>query len=231
MNAICIVTFLLTFVFPPFPSWAEVAGRPQIIDGDTLEIGGQRIRLHGIDAPENNQTCTAGAKPWNCGREATLALIHETAEHWIRCEEKDLDRYGRIVAVCYVGAHDINANMVRKGWALAYRQYSMDYVGEEAAAKSEHAGVWRGEFTPPWQWRVQHATGGAHPSTPPAAVPSPTKPGECVIKGNISSKGERIFHVPGGRWYDQTEIDTAKGERWFCSEAEARAAGWRRSIR
>ena len=53
--------------------------------------------------------------------------------------------------------------------------------------------------------------------------------GQCVIKGNISSKGERIYHVPGGRYYDATVIDTAKGERWFCSEAEAVAAGWRKS--
>ncbi len=52
-------------------------------------------------------------------------------------------------------------------------------------------------------------------------------PSQCVIKGNINSKGERIYHVPGGRYYDRTKIDTSKGERWFCTEAEAKAAGWR----
>jgi len=53
----------------------------------------------------------------------------------------------------------------------------------------------------------------------------------CIIKGNISDRGERIYHMPGGEFYDRTRISLAKGERWFCSEADARAAGWRRSKR
>ena len=130
-----------------------LAGRASVIDGDTIEIHGQRIRLHGIDAPEAERTCTAEGKEWRCGEEATFALANETAEHWVRCEEKDRDRYRRVVAICYMGTHDLNAMMVRQGWALAYRRYSMDYVDEEAEAKEARAGLWRGEFTAPWGWR------------------------------------------------------------------------------
>ena len=133
---------------------ADLTGKPRIIDGDTIAFGDQRIRLHGIDAPESKQTCTANGKPWNCGEEATFALAYLVGNHWIRCEEKDRDRYGRIVAVCYAGPHDLNAKMVSDGWALAYRRYSIDYVGEEKTARAKRVGIWRGDFTPPWKWRM-----------------------------------------------------------------------------
>ena len=80
-------------------------------------------------------------------------MAYETAEHWVTCKEKDRDRYRRIVAVCFMGTHDFNAMMVRQGWALAYRRYSMDYVDEEREARKAGAGLWRGEFVPPWKWR------------------------------------------------------------------------------
>ena len=134
---------------------AEITGKPRIVDGDTLAFGRQRVRLHGIDAPETKQTCSVDGKVWHCGQEATFAITREIADHRVRCEQRDRDRYGRIVAVCYVGSRDLNAMMVREGWALAYRRYSLDYVGEEAAAKAAGAGLWRGEFEPPWDWRKQ----------------------------------------------------------------------------
>ena len=133
---------------------ADVTGKPRVVDGDTLAFGDQRIRLHGIDAPESKQTCSADGKPWNCGQEATFALSYMVGNHWIRCEEKDTDRYGRIVAVCYAGPHDLNAKMVSDGWAMAYRRYSIDYVGEEKTARTKRVGIWRGDFTPPWKWRM-----------------------------------------------------------------------------
>ncbi len=83
-------------------------------------------------------------------------------------------------------------------------------------------GLWASEFVPPWEWRQGKRLGGAEPEGSP--------PGHCLIKGSISREGERIYHLPGGRWYDQTKIELAKGERWFCSEAEARAAEWRRAM-
>jgi endonuclease YncB( thermonuclease family) len=135
------------------PATADITGKPRIIDGDTIEIGGTKIRLHGIDAPEARQTCIADGKAWACGREATFALARFIETHWITCKGDTRDRYGRLIAVCYAGPYDLNAKMVKQGWALAYRAYSMDYVDEEAAARDAHVGMWRREFVPPWKSR------------------------------------------------------------------------------
>ena len=135
---------------------AEITGKPRIIDGDTIEIAGQRIRLHGIDAPESNQTCVADDKRWPCGTNATLALSGMIGTNWVTCRERDIDRYGRIVAVCNLAGPqgpDVNAMMVSQGWALAYRRYSTDYVEAEAGAQKARRGVWRGAFQMPWDWR------------------------------------------------------------------------------
>ena len=203
---------------------ADVTGKPRVIDGDTIEIAGERIRLHGIDAPEAKQTCTdKDGKEWRCGQDATFALANLIGDHWITCWGDNRDRYGRLIAVCYAGDHDLNAKMVLQGWALAYRRYSTDYVPEEAEAKAARQGLWRGMFTPPWDWRRGQR------STPQASAQGQSS--RCPIKGNISRSGERIYHVPGGQYYDRTKVSQGKGERWFCSEEEARAAGWRRTRR
>ena len=152
INLVAVVTMLLLAAYTP-AVWADAIGKPQAIDGDTIAIGGERIRLHGIDAPEANQTCTVDGKEWACGQMSTFALAYETAEHWTTCKGNQRDRYGRLIAVCYVGPYDLNAIMVRKGWALAFRRYSMDYVDEEDEARQAERGIWRGEFVPPWEWR------------------------------------------------------------------------------
>ena len=190
-------------------------------DGDSLKVLGHRVRLHGIDAPESTQTCRTEGQPWSCGRAVTTALRKRLAGRPVACEERDRDRYGRIVAVCRVAGEDLNAWMVSQGWALAYRKYSTDYVSQERAAKAARRGLWRGAFVPPWDWRRGKRLQGA----------VRTGAGECRIKGNIGRTGARIYHVPGGRSYDRTRIDTSKGERWFCTEAQAEAAGWRRARR
>ena len=143
----------MRMIAPPAPKQSGISGKPRVIDGDTIEIAGKKFRLHGIDAPEAKQTCTVNGQPWRCGWEATNALAFETAYQWARCDQKDVDRYGRIIAVCYVGPYDLGVRMVRAGWALAYRKYSMDYVDEEANAKADMVGMWRGEFVTPWEWR------------------------------------------------------------------------------
>lgn len=201
---------------------ATLTGTARIIDGDTLEVRGSRIRLHGIDAPESAQRCRSEGRVWSCGREATRALARRIGSYPVACKESARDRYGRVVAVCRVGGEDVNAWMVAEGWAFAYRKYSRRYLAEEMAAKAAKRGVWRGDVVPPWDWRrgkrlIDTGTTMKRGS------------GRCKIKGNISKGGKRIYHVPGGRFYDQTRINTSRGERWFCSESEARAAGWRRA--
>ena len=202
---------------------ATLSGSARVIDGDTLEVRGTRIRLHGIDAPESAQGCRAGGRRWPCGREATRALSRRIGGRTVACEERDRDRYGRTVAVCRIGGEDVNAWMVAAGWAFAYRRYSRSYVAAETAAKGARRGVWRGEVVAPWEWRKGKRLAGA--------ARAAEGNGRCTIKGNIGKGGRRIYHVPGGRYYAKTRIDTSRGERWFCTEAEARAAGWRKSRR
>lgn len=135
---------------------AEIVGRASVIDGDTIEIRGQRIRLFGIDAPESSQLCTWDDKPYRCGQQSALALADKIGERTVRCEERDIDRYKRIVAVCYVGSEDIGNWLVKQGWALAFRKYSIDYVSAEDEARVARRGVWRGDFEMPWEWRQGH---------------------------------------------------------------------------
>jgi hypothetical protein len=147
--------------------------------------------------------------------------------------------------------------MVQQGHAWAYRDYLKDqsYCAWEGIARAGQRGLWSlppGNQYAPWEWRalkrggaggltdfsgesvancvaaMPKRRGGASSaaSAPVAPRPSSAPLGDCRIKGNISQNG-RIYHVPGSASYDQTQIDTSKGERWFCTEAEARAAGWR----
>ncbi len=199
------------------PALADVVGTATVIDGDTIEVHGQRIRLHGIDAPESRQLCRLDGKPWQCGKDAANALADKIARRPVTCEDLGRDRYKRIIARCTVGGEDLEKWMVSQGWALAYRRYSLDYVEQEAEAQAARRGIWAGEFVKPWEWRRGKRIAA-----------NDNAPGQCRIKGNINRKDERIDHAPGDNWYDRTRIDPAKGERWFCSEAEARAVGWRK---
>lgn len=138
----------------------------------------------------------------------------------MHCEERDVDRYGRIVAVCSTGGIDLNGWLVANGLAVAYRQYSQDYVPAEDAARAAGVGIWADSFDMPWDWHRGQRSGHVQPASTGTSD-------DCQIKGNINSKGERIYHMPGQQHYDRTVIDESKGERWFCSAAEAEAAGWR----
>ena len=138
----------------------------------------------------------------------------------ITCEGAERDRYGRLLATCYVGDVNINQTMVLNGWAVAFLQYTDTYAREEQVAKSQNNGIWNGEFIRPYQFRAG-AWEGSRASTEVADQ------SQCVIKGNINNKGVKIYHAPWSRSYKRTKINTSKGERWFCSEQEALAAGWR----
>jgi len=224
----------------------------RVLDGDTADVqldsGPIRVRFHGVDAPENSQPL---------GKAAGAYLATMIQGRMVEVLPVDQDAYDRIVGVLYLGETNVNAEMVRTGYAWAYRKYlgalagDADYCRLEDQARVAGFGLWSlpvSERLPPWEYRADKRNGGrtftdysdetaenciAAMGQGPRAVRSPTlapsvtpKSG-CPIKGNINSKGERIYHVPGRGSYAQTEINEGAGERWFCSEDEARQAGWR----
>lgn len=149
------LTLIVTLITLPSLSLADtLQGHPRVIDGDTIEIAGEKIRLHGIDAPEIKQMChQADGTEYACGEMATFALAEIIERHWVVCKGDTRDRYKRWIMVCYTGPYDINAKMVERGWAVAYRKYSKDYVDEENIASDTRVGIWQGDFKMPWEWR------------------------------------------------------------------------------
>lgn len=196
---------------------ASLSGIARVIDGDTLEIAGRRVRLEGIDAPETGQMCarSGGSGSWRCGEAAAERLASLVFRHSVSCENRGYDKYRRVLGICFVGHTDINAQLVREGLAWAFVKYSATYVSEEAKARALRVGIWQAETAPAWEYREQRW-----------ASAEQAAPEGCAIKGNITGKG-RIYHMPWGPWYGKVKIEEAKGERWFCSEAEAAEAGWR----
>ena len=194
----------------------EISGKViGIADGDTFTLlttdkQQVKIRLAEIDAPESGQ-------PY--GNESKQALSDLIFGKDVRVVEQTTDRYGRTVGRPYVGDLDVSAEMVRMGAAWAYRDYLKDkrLLILEGRAKTNKRGVWglsEAQNMAPWEWRrgLNYAV---------------KRDDNCNIKGNINSKGDRIYHAPGSRSYGATKINESKGERWFCNEAKAKAAGWR----
>ncbi|MGE0024452.1 MAG: thermonuclease family protein [Hyphomicrobium sp.] len=193
-----------------------IAGRATVVDGDTLEIKGQRVRLEGIDAPEADQTCGGGwFGTWKCGRAASEQLRWLTGGRRVECEAAGYDKYGRVLGWCSADGRDINAEMVRSGYAWAFVKYSTRYEAVEAQARKAKAGIWKGEAEPAWEFRARRW-----------AAAEDGAPEGCAIKGNVTENGH-IYHVPWSPWYAKVRVEPAKGEAWFCSEAEAAKAGFR----
>ena len=153
MNILFIFLTTLTIIIP-VDTKAQIGGKAKIIDGDTIQIGDNRIRLYGIDAPELKQVCKINGRNWMCGEEAAMALAYEMANHWISCITKGKDRYARTLAICFKANIDINREMVKRGLALAYRKYSNIYIEYEELAKSNKLGIWKSNFIKPWNWRM-----------------------------------------------------------------------------
>ncbi len=193
-----------------------LSGRATVIDGDTINIDGTHVRLEGIDAPEASQSCARKEiGTWSCGAAATKALAKLIGERRVDCEERGHDKYGRTLGICFVDGRDINAEMVRTGLAWAFVKYSKTYVETEGEARALKVGIWQAETEPAWIFREKRW------QTAETAAPN-----GCAIKGNVTAHGQ-IYHMPWSPWYGKVRIDAAKGERWFCSEAEAKEAGWR----
>jgi endonuclease YncB( thermonuclease family) len=213
----------------PEAAYNSISGRASIIDGDTVEIAGTRVRFNGIDAPESAQLCQdAKGRNYRCGQVAAKALDAWLAKaRPLTCSFVEWDRYRRFVGDCLrADGQSVAAWLVVNGHAMDWPRHSSGaYDEQQKAARGAKSGIWQGRFQAPWEWRAQQA--GSEVVAQPSRLMSAT----CNIKGNISKSGERIYHVPGQRFYSQTAISAGRGERMFCSEADARAAGWRRSKR
>jgi endonuclease YncB( thermonuclease family) len=192
------------------------SGTVSVIDGDTIKLGEVTVRLFGIDAPEMAQSCDAASqKAWACGRWVASQVRTRFEGRHASCVQRDIDRYGRSVATCEVAGQDLGQLIVAEGLAFAYLDYSRVYLRDEQRAAAQGRGLHGHQVQSPKAFRA-------------ASKPAPqAAPSECAIKGNISSKGVRIYHRPGQRDYAATRISESNGERWFCSERDALAAGWR----
>lgn len=213
---------------------AGLAGRVTVIDGDTIELGSTRIRLYGIDAVEASQSCSTDGRSWPCGQYATGRMEALTGTRAVLCEPRDTDIYGRTIAQCRVDGVDIAAAMVEDGWATALTGFTAQYVALEGIAKTGRKGIWNSTFDLPATYRAANAPVPAPAATANiagASRPSPVRPTlreyasrSCIIKGNHSRHGEWIYHLPGTKYYNIT-----RAEEFFCSEKQARAAGYRRA--
>ena len=193
----------------------------RVIDGDTVELGdGSRVRYIGMDTPESAGDCY--------NREATernISLVLNRVVH-LETDISETDQYGRLLRYAYVDGVMVNELLVLEGYAQVSTfppdvKYEERFLAAQQQAVASSAGLWAGcpaEAAPP--------SGGS------AACPQGclTPPRGCVIKGNISqSSGEKIYHVPGGGSYEETRISPDFGERWFCTDQEAVANGWRKA--
>jgi len=135
---------------------SEFVGAARVVDGDTVAMRDRRLRLAGIDAPEKDQTCTRGGRPWNCGEQSSAALAAWVGGSILTCLGNTIDKYRRPVVRCTVRGFDVAAWSVENGWSVAGPIGPSDYKSEEAQARSLRLGLWSGEFLPPWEWRARH---------------------------------------------------------------------------
>ncbi len=212
----------------PTPTALEQALVVNVVDGDTIDVlvDGQeyRIRYIGVDTPETVDP----RRPVECfGREASERNLHLVEGQTVGLERdvSETDRFGRLLRYVWLNGEMVNAQLVEDGYATASAfppdvRHAELLASLQAEAMQAGIGLWGPACATP---------------EPPAAGGGPCEYSgteEPVIKGNISlNTAEKIYHLPAGEFYDQTVIDEAKGERWFCTEADALAAGWRKSQR
>lgn len=219
------------------PAGASImTGPATAIDGDTLDMTGTRIRLVGIDAPEAGQSCTRAGEAWACGAEATGNLASIIADQSLTCTAQGTDAYGRVLATCQTRTLDIGREMVRRGMALALDEAAPTYHEAQSLARSLTFGLWGATFQAPREWRAARpaevaASAPSQRALRQATTASQRAPGSvrdgsgrCVIKGNRTTRGEWIYHLPGQAYYHKT-----RPEALFCNESAAIAAGYRRS--
>jgi endonuclease YncB( thermonuclease family) len=155
-----VITSILSFVgfaalalAQPAASKSEISGIPTVIDGETVELAGERFRLHGIDAPDPRQRCEIRGRVYNCGHVSKTALMDLVAGVEIRCVPRASTNAGARRATCYAGGYDLAEGMVHTGWAMAMPRDGGKYLRIERRAERARRGLWQGKFTAPWNWK------------------------------------------------------------------------------
>lgn len=191
-----------------------------VFDGDSFTLAGLPIHLTGIDAPELGQLC-----PGKSGREAQCGLIAgyelrkrlQLESRPLRCWPQGPETDGAVFATCAAGEDDVALQLLGAGYAFALPDAQIDYRLAEEKARTAGLGLWNGSVTAPWDWRKERET---------AQVRDPGQ--GCAIAGTVQNGGTRLYYGPLDPDYGVKIVRPEKGERWFCSEEAARAAGWRR---
>jgi endonuclease YncB( thermonuclease family) len=219
-----LLAFVALLVVGPLGTGAShhfPTGQVAVIDGDTLQLGDTIVQLYGIDAPELGQLCYAEGEPRPCGVEAAFALrkligmagpsLHCRAWHG---DGHGTDPAGARVEVCEVGSEDVALVMLHGGHSVALPESFPDYVQAQEQAREGHLGVWQTTFDLPWKWRQGERL--------------PSEQVDCNVRGVTDAQGLRIYHVPTDPDYNDLADDPAQGRASFCSDEDARQAGWRR---
>ena len=156
MKTTILIFYIILLSLCNFAFAKTINGKPRIIDGDTIHIKSNKIRLHGIDAPETKQTCKIDNEEWYCGKQSTKELKKLINKQNVECVINDVDVYNRYIAICYIDEININQWMVKNGWAIAYRYYSKDYINEEEYADDNKLGIWKSKFIEPYLYRKKN---------------------------------------------------------------------------
>jgi endonuclease YncB( thermonuclease family) len=206
-------------VIPAFSGDAaeDLTAAAFVVDGDTLQIGGHVFNLQGIDAPELGQLCYQDSR-WNhCGITAAFELKKLLDfDKPLRCEAAPGDPRA---LVCHAGSVNVAVVLLKAGYAVAASDANVAYQEAEKSAREGNLGLWHMSFASPWDWRH----GRRLPGADAAAGAKP-----CPVRGVVEAEGRKIYYVPTDSDYKRITVDIEKGGRYFCSDAEARAAGWHR---
>ena len=200
----------------PFVGGKTIEGRATVIGADLVRVGTTVIRLTGIEPPARDQICTRpGNKRWRCNETAALALAKQINGRALKCATRGNDSMGNAQGTCVDGASDIGAQLVKGGHVFAASGLLASYAAAEAEAKTAKLNLWSAANERPGDWRAKVW-----------ADAKQRAPSGCPIKGQAIGAA-RTYVLPWSTDYDRVRVNVARGGRWFCTEDEAKSAGWK----